>query len=228
MIKRLIFRLILVAVFGIAFAYIESAVVVYLREIFHPNGFDFPLKVFSADELDRGLLLTEVGREAATLVLIVTACSLFGENRRQRAAYFMMIFALWDIFFYVWLKVLINWPASLMDWDILFLIPLTWAAPVIAPILVSLTMLLFALVILVLDARNIAVKPGPLDWMGFVAAALLTVGLFCSAGQFIDQADYNIHFSWPGFAAAEVAAVWFFAACTVRAMLRKKAGKVIC
>ena len=65
-------RLLIVVLFSIAFAYIESAVVVYLRAIFHAEGFQFPLQVFDLDSLGRRLMLTEVGREAATLVLIWT------------------------------------------------------------------------------------------------------------------------------------------------------------
>src|SRR4030043_1288929 len=130
-------RFCVVVVFGIAFAYIEASVVVYLREIFHPSGFTFPLAEFGITPLWKRLLLTETGREAATLVVIFTASWLFGRNLRQRFAFFLTIFAVWDIFYYVWLKVLINWPASIMDWDILFLIPTVWAGPVIAPILIS-------------------------------------------------------------------------------------------
>jgi hypothetical protein len=217
MVKRLISRLIIVAIFSIAFAYIESAAVVYLREIFHPNGFDFPIKVFSTVDFDTKLFFTEVGREAATLVLILTACSLFGKNRRQRVAYFLTIFALWDIFYYVWLKVLLGWPASIMDWDILFLIPVIWASPVLAPLIVSLTMFGFSLVILLLDIHNIRIEPGILDWVGFATAALLMVALFCHAGLFAVQADYYMHFNWPGFVIAELIAVCFFIRCWLKA-----------
>ncbi len=110
----------IVVIFSIAFAYIEAAVVVYLRQIFHPEGFTFPLTTFGLSPLWKRLLFTEIGREAATIVLIFTGCWLSGKNRRQRFAYFMTIFAVWDIFYYVWLKVLLDWPSSIMDWDILF------------------------------------------------------------------------------------------------------------
>jgi hypothetical protein len=38
-----------------------------------------------------------------------------------------------------------GWPASVWDWDILFLIPLPWWGPVAAPCLIALLMLLFGL-----------------------------------------------------------------------------------
>jgi hypothetical protein len=225
MARRLISRLIIVAIFSIAFAYIESAVVVYLRQIFHPDGFDFPLNVFGLDQINTRLFLTEIGREAATLVLILTACFLFGKNLRQRFAYFLFVFAIWDIFYYVWLKVLIGWPASIMDWDILFLIPLIWASPVLAPVIVSLTLLLFALVILALDSGNIHIRPGLLHWTGFCGSGLLLVVLFCYAGRFAARADYHEHFSWPGFIIAEIAAISFFFGCVFNVLPSKKTAK---
>ncbi|MHC4213225.1 MAG: hypothetical protein ACYSWP_07640 [Planctomycetota bacterium] len=117
--------LIALAALSIAFGYIEASVVVYLRAIFYPDGFVFPLTEFGIETspLWRRLLLTEIGREASTLVLIISGAYLFGRNVRERVAGFMIIFGIWDIFFYVWLKVLVNWPGSIMDWDILFLIP---------------------------------------------------------------------------------------------------------
>ena len=77
-------RFCIVVIFGIAFGYIEAAVVVYLRAIFHPDGFTFPLVIFGGGPLREKLMLIEVGREAATLILILTGTWLFGANRRQR------------------------------------------------------------------------------------------------------------------------------------------------
>lgn len=199
-----------VVVFSIAFAYIESAVVVYLRQIFHPDGFDFPMTDFGSGPLWARLLLTEVGREASTIVLIITGCLLAGRNRRQRFAYFLVIFAIWDIFYYVWLKILLNWPAPIMDWDILFLIPMIWAGPVLAPALVSLTMLAFAIVMLYRDAKFRAIKVTKLAWVGFIAAALILMVTFCIAGLHIAESDYRSHFSWPLFAVGNLGAIALF------------------
>ncbi|MBN1796407.1 MAG: hypothetical protein JW804_07025 [Sedimentisphaerales bacterium] len=209
-INQTLLRFFIVAVFGVAFAYIESAVVVYLREIFHPEGFAFPLKVFSIDEVNNRLLLTETWREAATLVLILTSCWLFGRNRRQRFAYFLTIFAIWDIFYYVWLKILIDWPVSIMDYDILFLIPTVWASPALAPILASLTMLIFAMVILLLDAKGLRLNVTAFDRLGYIIAALIIVSGFCYTGRFHDKPDYNRHYSWLIFAMGELIAILIF------------------
>ena len=200
---------------SIAFAYIESAVVVYLRAIFYPDGFTFPMPGFGEGPIWAKLLLTEIGREAATLVLILTACHLAGKNRRQRFAYFLVIFAIWDIFYYIWLKVLLNWPASIMDWDVLFLIPMIWASPVIAPVIVSVIMLGFAVVILYRDSIARPIKVTTLDWLGFSFTGLVIVISFCIAGLHMGEPDYNKHFHWTLFAIPNLAAVTLFLKCAV-------------
>jgi hypothetical protein len=180
-------RFCIAVVFSIAFGYIEAAVVVYLRAIFYPDGFIFPITDFGVGPAWKPLLLTEVGREAATLVLILTGSWLFGRNRRQRFAYFLTIFAIWDIFYYVWLKVLVNWPASIMDWDILFLMPVTWASSVLAPVLVSLTMLVFAITILYRDSCVRPIRVTPPEWLAFSLAILAVVVSFCISGLHIAE-----------------------------------------
>jgi len=206
-------RFCIAVIFSIAFGYIEAAVVVYLREIFYPDGFTFPIVIFSINPLWKRLLLTEIGREASTIVLISTGAWLFGKNMRQRVAYFLTIFAVWDIFYYVWLKFLINWPVSLMEWDILFLIPLSWAGPVLAPILVSLVMLVFAVVILYCDCRSRPLKINFFDWIAFCVAAFVIVASFCIPGPHISKDDFSSYFYWSLFAAGLSIAVLVFAKC---------------
>ena len=200
-IRRMLTRLLVAIVFSIAFAYIESAVVVYLRAIFHPNGFTFPMAAFDITAQNRRLLLTEVGREAATLVLISTAAWLFGTTRQQRAAWFLVIFAVWDIFYYVWLKVLLDWPATLMDWDILFLIPVMWASPVLCPVLVSAMLFVLAVMILYRSARGRPLIVTLSDWLGWSAAVVIVTVSFCLGGTHIAEPNYAEYFSWPLFIA---------------------------
>jgi hypothetical protein len=203
-------RLSIVILFSVAFAYIESAVVVYLRVIFHPDGFSFPLPVFDLNPLWRRLILTEVGREAATLVIIAAGGWLFGGNRRQRWAYALVIFAVWDIFYYVWLKVLLDWPASIMDWDILFLIPMAWASPVLYPVLVSIAMFGFAVAILWRDETNRPVRLGRPVGLAVLAGCTIILVSFCIGGSHITRPDYAEYFWWPLFAAGYVLAVAAF------------------
>ncbi|MHC4535015.1 MAG: hypothetical protein ACYS6K_13790 [Planctomycetota bacterium] len=211
----------IVVIFSVAFAYIEAAVVVYLRAIFYPDGFTFPITMFDLSPLGKRLLLTEIGREAATIVLIFTSSWLFGKNRRQRFAYFMTIFAVWDIFYYVWLKVLLDWPSSIMDWDILFLIPTTWASAVLYPVLISITLLVFAAVILYRDAHGRTIRVTRADWLVFIIAGIIVVVSFCTPGPHVTEPDFKSYFYWPLFSAGLLLAVGMFLKC----LLKSKPGQ---
>lgn len=202
--------------FSVAFAYIESAVVVYLRAIFHPDGFTFPLMVFGSDAISKRFLLTEIGREAATIVLIITSCWLFGRSFQQRFAFFLIIFAVWDIFYYVWLKVLIDWPGSIMDWDILFLVPRVWAGPVLAPVITSVVMLMIAAIILRRCGQGNPIRTNRTDCAGFVVGGLLVVFSFCAAGLHIIKPDFQSHFSWILFGLGHILVVGLFAKALLR------------
>ena len=131
-----------VTLFAIAMGLLESAVVIYLRDILYPGGFEFPLNPVRPD-----LLWTEVFRELATLIMLLSVGILAGRTFSERFAWFLYAFAIWDIFYYVFLWALIGWPDSLMTWDVLFLLPVTWTGPVISPLIVSSTMIFFALLI---------------------------------------------------------------------------------
>jgi hypothetical protein len=211
--KNSLGRFVALFFFSVAFAYIESAVVVYLRAIFYPNGFNFPLVDFDDIAGFGPYLLAEIGREAATLVLLFTASYMLGRNLRRRFAYFLTIFAVWDIFYYIWLKVLIDWPASILDWDILFLMPAVWAGPVLAPIITSLTMLVIAAVLFSKRPLNIT-KP---RLIGFIAAILMIVALFCVGGLHITEPDYRLYFSWPAFVALHAIVIFLLFRCTAKA-----------
>jgi len=215
--NELLKRFCIVVIFGVAFAYIEAAIVVYLRTIFHPSGFTFPLTEFGLSPLWKRLLLTETGREAATLVLVLTGSWLFGRNLQQRTAFFLTIFAIWDIFYYIWLKVLIDWPDSIMDWDILFLIPVTWASPVLAPVLISLTLLGFAIIILYRCSCARGIRVTLIDWLGFILAGLVVVVSFCIAGLHVTEPDFKSHFHWPIFASGHILAIALFLKCILKA-----------
>ncbi len=216
-------KICIVTAFGIAFGYIEAAVVVYLRAIFYPDGFTFPLELFGIDPLQKRLLLTEIGREAATIVLIFTGAWLFARDFRRRAAYFLIIFAVWDIFYYVWLKALLDWPASIMDWDILFLIPVTWASPVLYPVLISILFLIFAVTILYLSSRNMPIQVTLLDWFAFFLSVLIMVVSFCIAGLHSAEQDFASWFYETVFTAGYLLGIAAFVRCVIRSLKKKPA-----
>ncbi|WP_276372134.1 hypothetical protein [Chryseolinea sp. H1M3-3] len=141
--KPILRTVVAVSVFSIAMAALESAVVVYLRALYYPEEFTVQFKI-----IDQHILLIEIVREIATLAMLASIGFIAGNNFRERMAYFLISFAVWDVFYYGWLKVFIDWPASFLDWDILFLIPITWIGPVAAPIICSLTMIVLAVFLL--------------------------------------------------------------------------------
>jgi tellurite resistance protein TehA-like permease len=132
-----VLRLVILAVFAVAMAFVEAAVVVYLRGLFYPEGFyatlaEFPVFYYG----------TEVFREAATIIMLASVAVLAARrNWWERGAYFLFCFGVWDIFYYVWLYALLAWPPSLMTSDVLFLIPIPWVAPVVAPVSASVVMI---------------------------------------------------------------------------------------
>ncbi len=116
--------------YAIAMALLEAVVVVYLRALLDISGSRVALG-------PRVTIEMEAGREAATLVMLVAVGWLAGRNWRERCAYGLYTFGLWDIFYYVWLKVLTGWPETVFNWDVLFLIPVRWWGPVLAPCLIA-------------------------------------------------------------------------------------------
>ena len=111
--------------------FMETAVVVYLRKIYYPDGFQFPLIPIDAD-----IALVEFLREAATITMLLGIGILTGKTSSQKFAFFIYCFAIWDIFYYVFLKVLLDWPESRFTWDIIILIPEHWVGHEIDPCII--------------------------------------------------------------------------------------------
>lgn len=129
--------------FGIAMGFLETSVVIYLRKIYYPDGFRFPLV-----EIGNDILLVEILREFATMIMLLSIGLLIGKTKLQRFAFFIFSFAVWDIFYYIFLKILIDWPESFLTPDILFLIPVPWVGPVVTPIILSISMIVLSFIIL--------------------------------------------------------------------------------
>ena len=159
-----------ITLFSIAMGFLETAVVVYLRAIYYPGGFDFPLV-----NMNNTIALTELGREAATIIMLAGIGILTGKNPTQRFAFFLYSFAIWDIFYYVFLKVLLDWPASFFTWDILFLIPLPWVGPVICPCIISLSMILLAIVLIYFNEKNPSFKINSREWLLFITGSVVVI-----------------------------------------------------
>jgi hypothetical protein len=129
----------IVMAFAIAMAWVEAASVFYIRALVDR------IEPYQADPLPMNGALgsVELWREAATLVMIATLGVLAGRTWRRRAGYAALAFGAWDIFYYVFLRLISGWPRTLLDWDILFLLPLPWWGPVLAPVSIALVMILW-------------------------------------------------------------------------------------
>jgi hypothetical protein len=137
-------QLFIAAIFGIAFGFVEAAVVVYLRAAsgLFPQSATIYQPSLVLNSVARGLLTIEFFRNAATIIMLVSVALLAAKNSKERWALFLWVFAFWDIFYYVGLWFTTRWPNSLTTPDVLFLIPVPWTSQVWFPYLVSLACLL--------------------------------------------------------------------------------------
>jgi len=160
--------------FAAAMAWVEAAVVVYLRTLIdriEPYQFD-PLPSSA------GFAQIEMVREAATLLMLLAAGWLAGGTRRSRWAYALLAFGMWDVLYYACLRIMIGWPASLASWDILFLLPLPWWGPVLAPVAIACLMILGGTLVAWFDSPERPLSPSRLAWTLGLAGAALALYVF--------------------------------------------------
>jgi hypothetical protein len=152
----------MVVIYAVAMAWVESAAVFYLRsmlgrlEPYQPN----PLPNAG------GFARVEMPREAATLVMLLAVGFLAGRTWRARFGYTVIAFGVWDIFYYVFLKMICGWPHTLLDWDVLFLLPLPWWGPVLSPMLISLLMILWGTLACQFERTH---PPAPSNWPAWLS-----------------------------------------------------------
>ena len=168
--KAITKTIIWLTLFSIAMGFMETVIVVYLRKIYYPGGFQFPLVPIDAD-----IAVAEFLREAATIIMLLGVGILAGKRASQKFAFFIYCFAVWDIFYYIFLKLLLNWPESLYTWDILFLIPVPWVGPVLAPCIVSITMIVFTLSIVYFQEKGMVTKIKLKEWLLFITGSLIII-----------------------------------------------------
>jgi hypothetical protein len=184
-------------VFAVAMGFLETAVVVYIRKLYYPEGFCFPMKLIAPD-----IVLTEFLREAATIIMLAGIGILAGRNRMERFGYFLFCFAVWDIFYYVFLYALLGWPSSLLTWDVLFFIPTTWVGPVLAPVINSLIMIFLFFVILYFTEKNGKCRSGKWVWILLIGGSLVVIAAYLEdylhymlqqfrLAQLFSGSDYN-------------------------------------
>jgi hypothetical protein len=162
-----------VAVYALAMAYAEAATVVYLRRIFGVVDLLHDTAVY-----DPRIAAIEIGRETATLLMLLSVGFSAGRSLQARLGFALFAFGTWDIFYYVWLKVLLGWPDSLLTPDILFLIPLPWWGPVLAPVLVACLLLAFGALLVARDDGGRSARLGRAGWGALFAGSLLVLAAF--------------------------------------------------
>ncbi|MDA8122039.1 MAG: hypothetical protein M0Z38_05665 [Deltaproteobacteria bacterium] len=158
-------------IFAAAMAFVEAAVVVYLRDLLG-GGPIFPMKYLSPK-----LLAVEIGREGATVVMLLCVASLPFRGGARRMGAFLLVFAAWDVFYYLWLRVTIGWPAGIAAWDVLFLIPLPWVGPVWSVLLICAGMIAFSVAFL-RTSEDAPFAPGLSGWATGVAGSLAVIATY--------------------------------------------------
>ena len=198
---RVVRRLGWVAVYAVAMAYLEAAVVVYLRALLHIELTHVSLGHY---------FKIEVGREAATMAMLIAVGWIAGRKLQDRLAYAAFAFGLWDIWYYVWLAVLIGWPETLFDWDILFLIPLRWWGPVLSPMLVALLLCIVSTFTIIRTERGEKVEFTSVRLVASALGGLLVLYVFMAdAISALVRGDMGWDgrpsaFNWPLFLLAMV------------------------
>lgn len=195
-------RWLAVCVFAIAMAWVESAVVYDLRTMvdrIEPYQSD-PLPLIGR------LGPVELVREFATMVMLFTVGVLAGKTWRTRLGYSAIAFGVWDIFYYIFLKVICGWPHSLLDWDVLFLLPLPWWGPVLAPMLIALLMIAWGTLATQTESRPVSRVSSLVVWaMNAAGVALAFYVFMADALRVADQGIEVIRkvlpteFNWPLF-----------------------------
>jgi hypothetical protein len=191
-----------VVLFAIAMAWVESAVVFYIRTYVDR------IQPYQPDPLPLIGVLgpVELVRELATMVMLLTVGVLAGKTWRARWGYALMAFGVWDICYYVFLNVMCGWPASLLDWDILFLLPLPWWGPVLAPMLIALLMIAWGTLATQFEQKPASRVSNLATWS--IAFTGMLLALYAFMTDSIRVADQGVevirkvlptYFNWPLF-----------------------------
>jgi hypothetical protein len=195
----------LVVTYAAGMAWVEAACVYYLRvlvdrvEPYQPD----PLPV-------RGILgEVELVREGATLLMLAMMGMLAGLTWRARLGYAAIAFGTWDILYYVFLRIMSGWPASLFDWDILFLLPLPWWGPVLAPVSIASLMIVWGTQVTQWQDPIPATRFTRASWGVSFAGILIALAVFMAdsiralpGGLEAVRQVLPTAFNWPVFGAA--------------------------
>ena len=194
-------KLLWLTLFGVGFAMVEAAVVIYLRQLLHVEGSNITLS-----GIPRGIFTVEIIREFTTLVMLISVGVLAGSRPMGRFGSFIIAFGVWDIFYYVFLSMFHGWPRSFLDWDLLFLIPVPWMAPVLAPVLVSCGLIFSGYWLLIREQQKKRIVVSLSDWIIEAVATVLILYSFTNNNS-VSTPEV---FSWIIFLAGLALGVGYF------------------
>jgi hypothetical protein len=200
--KRFIPTFLILILFSATMAYLESVVVVYLRSLYAGDG-----SILELTRLSARIIRIEIFREAATIIMLMSISMLAGHSRMQRMGVFSFCFGLWDIFYYLWLKILLDWPAGLLDVDILFLIPGPWIGPVLAPLLISAGLIGFGILLFIRDRSEIPIRNSWLAWVLILGGCVLMVESFLVHNHHVFESLDHIRYPWELFISGMAVAI---------------------
>jgi len=180
---------------------VEAAVVIYLRQLLHVEGSNITLS-----GIPRGIFTVEIVREFTTLVMLISVGVLAGNRPLGRFGSFIIAFGVWDIFYYVFLSMFHGWPRSFLDWDLLFLIPVPWMAPVLAPVLVSCGLIFSGYWLLIREQQKKRIVVSLSDWIIEAVATVLILYSFTNNNS-VSTPEV---FSWIIFLAGLALGVGYF------------------
>jgi len=188
-------RLLCVALFAIAMGFLEAICVIYLRGKLFSGGTDTQEIVAAL-----GRFGIEHVREACTIVMLLTVAWLAAPRFWTRTAMFFLMFGIWDITYYLGLRVFSGWPGSILEWDCLFLIPVPWFSPVLAPVLISVYMVVSCILLILREASGSSLR------MTWPVLALVGSGFVLWYWSFVEDSDTimasgypGVEYSWPLF-----------------------------
>jgi hypothetical protein len=189
----------IVMAFAIAMAWVEAASVFYIRALVDR------IEPYQSNPLPLNPALgnVELWREASTLVMLATLGMLAGRTWQRRAGYAAVAFGAWDIFYYVFLRLISGWPRTLLDWDILFLLPLPWWGPVLAPVSIATVMIVWGT--LVTQSADNPTGSRRVWWLGWSGIALALAVFMADAWRALPHGRQAVMevlptaFNWPLF-----------------------------
>jgi hypothetical protein len=161
------------------------------------------------------------------MLMLFTVGALTGLTWRGRIGFMLLAFGVWDMAYYLFLIPLTAWPSSVFDWDILFLIPLPWWGPVLAPISIAGLMIAFGILATVLEQADPPIWPSWPSGTACVAGIVIALYTFMAdsiaaipQGAEVIRSILPTFFNWPLFGLG-----WLLMAAPIFDMARQVATR---